>query len=98
MSMYCGIVGIKPPDDKWKKMKAIWDSCMAADIEPPSDVYDYFGDYEPDEDGVTVSESELSNSGAIRPISEVQFSNRGYIIDVTKLPKDIKLIKVENSW
>ena len=32
--MSTSVVGIKPPDDTWRKMKAAWDACMAADVKP----------------------------------------------------------------
>lgn len=38
MGMSTIVVGFAKPDAKWKSMKAIWDTCIAADIEPPADV------------------------------------------------------------
>ena len=35
MSMSTHVVGFHPPDEKWKEMKAAWDACMAANVNPP---------------------------------------------------------------
>ena len=46
MSMSSSVVGFRPADDKWKKMKKIWDSCEEADVAIPKDVLDFFdGEY-----------------------------------------------------
>jgi hypothetical protein len=42
MSMSTHVKRIVPPDEQWKKMKAIYDSCEAAGIEAPDEVSDYF--------------------------------------------------------
>jgi hypothetical protein len=95
MGMSTSIVGIKPADDKWKKMKGVWDSCTAADIPIPDEVYDYFDGDEPNDLGVVVHKNKLG--GAVTHLGS-EFSGRGYVVDLTKLPPDIKLLKFENSW
>ena len=54
MSMSTYVIGFQSPDEKWQRMKAVWDACEKADIEVPQEVRDFF-DGEPDEKGVTVS-------------------------------------------
>lgn len=41
MSMSTHVVGIKPPEDRWRKMKAIHDACQAADLADPDVVVKY---------------------------------------------------------
>lgn len=92
MSMSCNITGIKPPDEKWKKMKALFDACNDAEVSVPDEVWDFFDGEEPDPDGVVVSlEEESTCLGG-------KFSGRGYTIHVDDIPKDVKIIKFENSW
>ena len=42
MGMSTHLVGIVPPDDDWKKMKAVWDACDNADVDIPKDVSEFF--------------------------------------------------------
>lgn len=95
MSMSTHIYGIKPPDEKWKKMKAIWNACLNAGIDVPDEVDDFFGEEEPNELGVVVSKEQLGD--AVLPIIP-GYAEKGFIIDISKLPKDIQYIKIENSW
>lgn len=87
------VVGFKPPDDKWKKMKAAWDACEEAEIEVPEEVEEFFGGEPPDEAGVTV---EIDGHECCKEYSEEGSS--GYEIDISKLPKDVRIIRVYNSW
>ena len=96
MSMSTHVIGFKPPDDIWKKMKAVWESCQEAGVEPPEKVSIFF-DYEPpDEAGVEISERDLEKAGAIREYREEM--RDGYEILIDKLPKDVKIIRVYNSY
>lgn len=54
MGMSTHVVGFIPPDEKWQKMKAVWDACRAAGVEVPEDVCDFFEGGEPDPAGVEV--------------------------------------------
>lgn len=88
MSMSTGIFGLKPPDETWKKMKAIWDACKTAGIEPPDEVAEFFEE-EPDEKG---QQAEI-------PHSEWSDDYRsGIEIEVAKIPKGVKIIRFYNSW
>jgi len=92
MGMSTSVVGFRPPDEKWQKMKAIWDACTAADTEPPEAVYDFFEGETPDAAGVQVdlkgkAAKEWSNEWA-----------QGYEINIKDLPKDVTIIRFYNSW
>jgi hypothetical protein len=97
MGMSTHVVGIKPPDETWKKMKKIWDSCLEADISPPPEVRNFFGGSPLDDAGVVVEERELRHQyDAIEDYSADM--SAGIEVDLTKLPKDIKIIRFYNSW
>ena len=47
------VYAVTPATDKgWKKMKAVWDACKTACIDPPPEVEEYFNGEVPDDDGV----------------------------------------------
>lgn len=90
MSMSTYVVGIKPPDDKWKKMKAVYDACKNAGIETPDEVDEFFNYEIPDQAGVVVEIDELREWE--------EDTSDGYEIDIEKLPKDVKVLRFYNSW
>ncbi len=96
MSMSTSVLGFKPPDEKWRQMKAIYDACTAAGVEVPSEVSKFFDYCPPDEMGVMVEEDELEECGALREYNEE--SGSGYEIVLEKLPPDVKVIRFVNSW
>jgi len=103
MGMSTHIIGIKPPDDHWKRMKAAWDACVEAGIEPPKSVIDFFGDDEPDEKGVVVELEETDSYGnyldsSIAKPWRNEYSSEGFEVDIRHLPKDVKIIRFYNSW
>ena len=87
------ILGVKPPDGKWKLMKAVWDACHEAGVEVPIDVNLFFGGEEPDEMGVVLELKEHVCCQAYGGEME-----DGFQIDVSKLPKDVKWIRFYNSF
>jgi hypothetical protein len=93
MSMSTHVVGFKPPDDKWKKMKAIYDACKAAQVNPPEEVEDFFSNGSPDDRGVEVSIEKLPCTKKYNSDSE-----DGFEIDIKKLPPDVTVIRFYNSW
>lgn len=91
--MFSYVKGIKPPDDKWKRMKAVYDSCDLAGIDVPEEVSEYFGWEEPDNKGVVV---DLDKHDCCKKYkADMQ---DGFEIDLTKLPKDITIIRFVNSY
>ena len=93
MGMSTHVVGIVPPDAEWKKMKAVWDSCAAAEIDIPEKVSAFFNGEEPDESGVIVA---LHLSPATSRWSDD--SRDGFEVDIEKLPKHVKRIRFYNSY
>lgn len=95
MGMSTHVVGIKPPDAKWKKMKAVWDACKSAGISVPDEVCEFFGNETPDPKGVVV---ELEKQGCVSKYNDADRTAAGFEVDVTKLPADVKIIRFSNSW
>lgn len=89
MSMSSTVVGIVPPDAEWKKMKATWDACEEAGVDPPEEVDAYFEGEEPDPKGMAI------------PISCEEWRgemSEGYEVIISKIPEKVKIIRFYNSW
>ena len=98
MSMSTYVVGFRPPDAKWERMKAAWDACQAAHVAVPKEVGEFFDWSEPDEAGVKVQleDSSKKKLGCVKPYqADMQ---DGFEVDVTKLPKDVTIIRFYNSY
>lgn len=94
MGMSTHIVGFRPADDRWKKMKAAYEACETAGIPIPKDVDDFFGGDAPgDKPGMEVA---IEKSPAVARWGDEY--RQGYEIDIKKLPADIAVIRVYNSW
>jgi hypothetical protein len=101
MSMY--VEGIKLPDEDFKKMLAAYHACEEAGIPIPKEINDFFEGETPDELGVVVQlGSEYGDYGDERNhlCCEIFSENghNGYIIDVSKIPEDIKFIRFVISY
>ncbi len=92
MGMSTHIIGFKPPDEKWRQMKAVWDAVDAAKVDIPKMVYDYFEGSPPDVAGVEV---ELEGNAAQEWHDEYR---SGFEVDLSKLPDGVKTIRFYNSW
>lgn len=91
MSMSTHVIGLRPPDKVWVKMKAVYDACDAAGVDTPREVFEFFGGEKPDERGVTVNVE----------VALTEWSDdmrQGYELDVRKLPKDVTIVRFYNSW
>lgn len=92
------VVGIRPPDAEWEKMKAVWDSCEEAGIEVPKKVEDYFGGEgkAPHEEGLCVKvEAEICHSDDERMCLDINCNRGSYmLIEMAQLPANITHLKV----
>lgn len=95
MGMSTHVVGFKPPDAKWKAMKKVWDACAMAGIEAPRQVEKFFEHETPDDAGVEV-DLKRHDSKCCRDFNTE--GAQGFEIDLTKIPKDITLLRFFNSW
>lgn len=92
MGMSMHVVGFRPADDKWNKMKAAWDACEAAGLPIPEEVENYFEDeYPGDKPGMEVELGE-----AVQELNRE--GEEGYQVDVTKLPDGVRFIRFYCSW
>ncbi|MNS67987.1 hypothetical protein D3C72_1012510 [compost metagenome] len=98
MSLSVHVYGIKAPDEKWQAMKKIWDACIEANIQIPQEVLVYFDYEDPDPLGVVIDLKNNKDISALIPLGEDPWQTNGFIVDITKLPPDIKWIKFENSF
>ena len=97
MSMSTVVEGFIPPDKKFQEMLAVYRSCQAAGVAPPQQVISFFNGEEPDEAGVRINLSyDKRHKDAVREYSNADCS--GYEIELAKLPKDIKLLRILNCW
>ena len=92
MSMSTHVMGVIPPDEKWKQMKAVWDSCETAGISVPKEVEKFFNYEKPDDAGV-IFDLVLPYA---RRYSDT--GSEGYEIDVKDIPENVKTIRFYNSW
>jgi len=93
MGMSTHVTGFRPPDEKWKKMKAVHDACVAAGTDLPKGVDEFFGWDTPDNKGVTV---DLEKDECCKEYNGN--AEDGFEIDVTKLPKDVTVIRFYNAY
>lgn len=102
------VVGIKPPDDKWKKMKEAWDACNSACVPVPEEVLAFFDHEGPDEAGVVVGltrkyadacwgSARKDESDPMVVDYEGDMTD-GVEIHVDRLPKDVKIVRVTISY
>ena len=94
------VKGIKPADDKYKKMLTVLTACQLAGIDPPSEVKKYFGDYEEYDPNPLGIEVELISTNyswpGINKVSREMYT--GYTIDIRKIDPDIKILEVGIHW
>ena len=95
MGMSTHVMGYKAPDDKWDQMKAVYDACMAAKIEVPSNVMEFFDHMKPDPAGVEI---DLLREWPDCVIEYNASSRNGYEIIVDQIPDDVTSIRVYNSY
>ena len=94
MSMSTFVRGIIPKDDKYNKMLKVYEACKAAETEQPIEVIQFFrlNDFdEPDPNGIIIDLDGIATNWQSDVCSGVE-------IDITKLPKDVKIIRFMNCW
>lgn len=90
MSMSTHVIGFRPADEHWQRMKTVWEACLQAAIEPPESVLEFFDHREPDPNGVEVEIKDVS-------VYEAE-GERGIEIRVATIPEGVKVIRFYNSW
>ncbi len=93
MSMSTHVVGIRPATEEFKKMKDVWNACMAAGVPIPDVVLTFFTDAR-------------QNDGRLATVLDAhecvtkwaEGANAGLEVDLEKLPKGTKILRFYNSW
>ena len=91
MGMSTHVVAFREADEKWHKMKAVWDVCEESGVPIPDAVLGFF-DYEsPDPAGVEIEipKHEWTNGDTLQD---------GFEVHLDEIPKDVKVIRFYNSW
>ncbi len=99
MSMSTSVQIFRPVDEKWHEMKAAWDACHQARVALPTEVEEFFEGAPPNEiEGVLVGRA--GSYGDLPPwAAHVGLDMQdGFDVDVTKLPKDVKVVRFLNSY
>jgi len=92
MGMSTHVVAFREADLKFKEMKKIWEMCDSNDIVIPDEVDAYFdGEWPKNMEGVEININEA--------VSEYNFNcQQGFQVDLSKLPKGVRTIRVYNSY
>lgn len=93
MSMSTHIVGFRPTDDTWNKMKNVFDTCRAAKVPLPKEVESFFNGEAPDSSGVRV---DLDRHPCVKEYKDDM--QEGFEVDLAKLPPHVTKIRFYNSW
>lgn len=94
MSMSTRVVGFRPPDDTYERMKAVYESCKAAGIGVPDKVQEFFNWGEPSEHGTEVRLPD----GCVSEYADGYRSQQGIDVRLDALPPNITVIRFYNSW
>jgi hypothetical protein len=101
MSIDFTIEEIRPGDERWNRMKRVYEACIEADVPPPKEVSDYFDD-RPSEHGVR---SHLLRFGSMLPedLPEGVTLSRGngyweIYIEIGKLNCKTEHICISANW
>lgn len=83
------VEGFVPPDDKFNQMRAVWDACHTAGIDPPQDVEEFFDGEPPDLAGVSIY---LKGLACCTEYNDETHS-WGFEVDLSLVPKNVKVIR-----
>lgn len=93
---HANVSTFRAPDERWHLMKAVWDSCQAAEIQAPELVFEYFNDADPDPAGIEVPLTYPEVHAAVSEWSDGRRS--GFDVDLEKLPPGTLTLRFYNSW
>lgn len=97
MSMSTSVIGFFPPNEEWKKMKAIYDAYEAASFAIPDEINKFFN-WNPPSDAGTEIDLESHYPDAIHAYCDPKRSAEGVEVILENLPPNIKIIRFINSW
>jgi len=85
------ISGFRPADERYEKMRSVYNNMRELNLTVPNEVLNFFDGNGPNEHG-----SEVSIKDAITPYKGVETD--GFDIDLSKLPKDVTVIRAYIQW
>jgi hypothetical protein len=91
MGMSTHVVGFVAPDAEYLKKVKAWRACTEAGVQPPPELVKLFDGNEPQEAGM-----EVNLGRAVSPWSGN--AAQGVEVDVTQLPKGVRIVRFYNSW
>jgi len=94
MSMSTHVYGFHPPDERWVKMKAIYDAYVAADLPVPEKIQEFFDWRAPSEAGTLIEIPPECRRG----YHDGNGAEDGIEVILEKLPENITVIRFVNSW
>lgn len=95
MGMSTHVVAIKPADDDYKKKLAAYNACVAAGIEIPDTLKEFFDFEEPNPEGTSVTLDRYHPECCATWTSD---GREGFQVDITKLPPGTRWVRFYNSW
>jgi hypothetical protein len=93
MSMSKYVQGIREPDERWRQMKTVWDTCRAAGVAVPEEVERFFNWEPPDEAGIVV---ELDPHPSVKEWGDDH--RDGFEVEIAKLPPNITKLRFVCSY
>ena len=87
--------GIRTPDERWRNMKAIYDSCEAAGVQLPEEVENYFDGEAPDPSGKLTDLADPIVTEWKDPENDEQ---EGIEIDLAQLPEGVTRLRITISY
>lgn len=91
MGMSTHVIGFRPPDERWRQMKAVLKACEEAGVATPEEVDEFFNYQDPDPSGVQV---ELK----VIDWNDPEGGASGVELLVEDIPEHVTIIRFFNSW
>jgi len=99
MSTSYSVHAFKPADERWERMKLVWDACEAAEVAPPVEVDDFFAGQPPSDNGVDVKLTSYPEDGDDESITRWDRDGAwGFDVDIRKLPADTHIVRFQASY
>lgn len=92
MGMSTHITGFRPPDKEWEGKAAAFRACEEAGVDPPKELWRFFGFERPDDNGVSV---DLTDAITEYDNCDGQHS---FEVDLSKVPSQLTHIRFVNSY
>lgn len=92
MSKQMVVQGFRVYDEEWRRMTAVQEACVSAQVKIPLEVIAYFDGTKDGQPGYTKLEFDVRNSIAVKEWEGDEAF--GVEVDLTKLPMDVKTLRV----